>query len=273
MTHITNEAKRQSVASREQWWFAACLPLPMASVARLPGGYHVGDAVFYTGASETRQNGARLAYGGDGEIVGPATSEYHKDNGVAVRFSANAGAVDCYITQLSRTPPPTTLPGGYRVGDTVFYAAPNETFPSGDRVLYGEEGEIVGPATLETHKDNGVAVKFSANTRAVELLSHSAQSHTSPDDTSGRLSRRRHRLLRGAEREVIQRRPAAVRRRRRDRRPGNLGDSQGQWSGRQVLGEHGRGQLLSHSAQSHTSPDDTSGRLSRRRHRLLRGAE
>ena len=40
---------------------------------------------------------------------------------------------------------PTTLPGGYRVDDTVFYAASNNKFSDGDRVLYGEEGEIVGP--------------------------------------------------------------------------------------------------------------------------------
>ena len=151
----------------------------------LPGGYRVGDTVFYAAPSEKLSNGDRVLYGEEGEIVGPATSETHKDNGVAVKFSANTRAVSCYITQLGRTPPPTTLPGGYHVGDTVFYAAPNETFPNGDRLLYGEEGEIVGPATLETDKDNAVAVKFSANTREscyVTSLSRAPPPTTLPGD-------------------------------------------------------------------------------------------
>ena len=142
----------------------------MASAARLPGDYRVGDAVFYTGASETHPNGAQLTYGGDGEIVGPATSETHKENGVAVKFSANADVICCYLTQLGRSPPPTKLPGDYRVGDAVFYAASNEKLSNGDRVLYGEEGEIKGPAYLKHHKEGvteGVAVKFSANAGVV----------------------------------------------------------------------------------------------------------
>ena len=133
----------------------------MASAARLPGDNRVGDAVFYTAASETRPNGARL-YGGDGEIVGPATSETHKENAVAVKFSANADVNCGYLTQLGRSPPPATLPGDYRVGDAVFFAAPNEKLSNGERVLYGEEGEIKGPAHWESRKE-GLAVKFSAN--------------------------------------------------------------------------------------------------------------
>ena len=188
----------------------------------LPGGYRVGDTVFYAAPNQTFSSGNRLLYGEEGEIVGPATSETHKDNGVAVKFSANTRAVSCYLTQLSRTPPPTTLPGGYRVGDTVFYAAPNETFPSGDRVLYGEEGEIVGPATSETHKDNGVAVKFSANTGAVNCYLTQLSRTPPPTTLPGGYRVGDTVFYAAPNRDVLKRRPAAVRRRRRDRRPGNL---------------------------------------------------
>ena len=65
--------------------------------------------------------------------------------------------------QVSRDPPPP-LPGGYKVGEKVFYAAPSKTFPNGEKVVHGQQGEVSGPATLETCKGKGVKVVFPGNT-------------------------------------------------------------------------------------------------------------
>ena len=41
--------------------------------------------------------------------------------------------------------PPSQLAGGYRVGETVYYAAAGNTWDDGDRVEYGLRGEVMGP--------------------------------------------------------------------------------------------------------------------------------
>ena len=161
--------------------------------------------VFYMEGSQAISNGDRVVYGGKGEVVGPATLETHKGKGLKVQFPGNTGPIDCFLTQLSRAAPPTTLPGGYRVGDEVFYTGEDYTFPSGDRLVYGGKGEVVGPATNETVKGKGVDVMFPGNTGRVSCfltgLSRAAPpttllggyrvgdevffaSHTFPDDTN-----------------------------------------------------------------------------------------
>jgi len=135
----------------------------------LLGGYRVGDEVFYTLAGKTFASGNRLAYGGKGEVVGPATNEGLAE-GLAVRFPGNTTVIDIYLYHLSRAAPPP-LPGGYRVGDEVFYTgAWGKTCASGNRLVYGGKGEVVGPATGETHKDKGVGVMFPGNTGQVNCL-------------------------------------------------------------------------------------------------------
>ena len=74
----------------------------------LPGGYVVGEQVYYTGASLTFASGDRLDHSKQGEVVGPAAGEKHKGKGVKVRFTGNRRAIDCYLTQVRRPPP---LPG------------------------------------------------------------------------------------------------------------------------------------------------------------------
>ena len=68
--------------------------------------------------------------------------------------------------QVSREPPPP-LPGGYVVGDKVCYMGTGETFDSGNRLEHGKQGEVVGPATSETHRGKGVAVLFPGNKGAI----------------------------------------------------------------------------------------------------------
>ena len=112
-----------------------------------------------------------LVYGGKGEVTGPATSKTAKGKGVRVQFPAgNSTPLGCLLTQLSRTAPPTTPPGGYRVGDEVFFAGGGETFPDSDRLVYGGKGEVTGPATLETHKGKGASVQFPGNKTGTDCL-------------------------------------------------------------------------------------------------------
>ena len=67
---------------------------------------------------------------------------------------------------MSRDPPPP-LPGGYKVGDKVFFTGPNHTFPCGDKLVHGQQGEVMGPATflttLETVRGKAVVVRFPCN--------------------------------------------------------------------------------------------------------------
>ena len=68
----------------------------------LPGGYRLGEKVFYTGASETISNGDKLVHGRQGEVTGPATGENTKGKGVAVLVPGNKGNIQCYLTQVRR---------------------------------------------------------------------------------------------------------------------------------------------------------------------------
>ena len=80
----------------------------------LPGGYIVGEQVYFTGASQA----FGLEHGKQGEVVGPATFEGLRGKGVAVRYSGNTGAVNCYLHQVRRrrrcaathSSPPPQLP-------------------------------------------------------------------------------------------------------------------------------------------------------------------
>ena len=69
--------------------------------------------------------------------------------------------------QVSRDAPPP-LPGGYPVGERLFFTGASQTFPSGEKVVHGQQGEVTGPATLETHKGKGVCVLFPGNKGNVE---------------------------------------------------------------------------------------------------------
>ena len=70
---------------------------------------------------------------------------------------------------MSRDAPPP-LPGGYKVGDKVFYTGAGYTFANGDKVVHGQQGEVMGPITREPHKGQGVAVCFPGNKRHKDCL-------------------------------------------------------------------------------------------------------
>ena len=168
----------------------------------LPGGYTVGEQIYFTGTSQTFERGDRLEHGKQGEVVGPATSESLRGKGVDVRFHGNVGLVSCYPTQVSRrrrraaTPtaprcpscpssqapnpptmwrvgaqvsrePPPPLPGGYTAGERIYYTGTSGTVDGGDRVEHGKQGEVVGPATSESFRGKGVDVSFPGNKRVI----------------------------------------------------------------------------------------------------------
>ena len=80
----------------------------------LPGGYTVGDKVFYTGAGYTFANGDKVVHGQQGEVAGPATREL-TGKGVELRFPGNNGDIGCPLTWVSRAAPPQVYKAWYDV--------------------------------------------------------------------------------------------------------------------------------------------------------------
>ena len=144
----------------------------------LPGGYTVGDRVFFTGATRVFfENGYELVHGQHGKVMGPATSVGPPlpNMGVSVLFPGYKGNIDCSLgvvrrpraasaatsrltpasapqlssaggcPQVNRKPPPP-LPGGYAPGDKAFYTGTSQTWDDGDKLVHGQQGEVVGPA-------------------------------------------------------------------------------------------------------------------------------
>ena len=72
---------------------------------------------------------------------------------------------------MSRDAPPP-LPGGYKVGEKVFFTVASQTFADGDTLVHGRQGEVVGPATAETYKGKGVAVRFHGYKVNIECYLH-----------------------------------------------------------------------------------------------------
>ena len=88
--------------------------------------------------------------------------------------------------QVSRAAPPP-LPGGYKVGEKVFFTGASHTFDDGNKVVHGQQGEVAGPAILENHKGKGVAVLFPGNKGNAEcylvavLQPHAGTPRCAPD--------------------------------------------------------------------------------------------
>ena len=70
----------------------------------LPGGYKVGEKVFYTGVNKTFPSGNKLVHGQQGEVTGPATGSL-EGKAVELRFPGNKGNVDCYCYLVERMDP------------------------------------------------------------------------------------------------------------------------------------------------------------------------
>ena len=78
----------------------------------LPGGYKVGEKLFFTAASQTFADGDKLVHGQQGEVMGAAIGAL-EGKGVCLRFPGNKGNANCWLTTVRRlraasaaTPPP-----------------------------------------------------------------------------------------------------------------------------------------------------------------------
>ena len=88
-------------------------PPPPPSPPPMPAGMAAGMRIFFTGSSFKSSSNNWLVTGAQGEVVGPPASAAFRGNGVAVQFPNNRTAVDCFLEELSREPPPTApLPDG-----------------------------------------------------------------------------------------------------------------------------------------------------------------
>ena len=90
----------------------------------LPGGYKVGEKVFFTGESKTWDDGDKRMHGQQGEVVGPTTT----GKGVLVRFPGNKDNIGCNLTQVRRlyTAAPAATP---RLGPTRTRRCPRPARP------------------------------------------------------------------------------------------------------------------------------------------------
>ena len=75
-----------------------------AVAVALPGGYSVGEMLYFTGGSQTANNGDRWVPGKQGKVMGPATGKL-EGKGLSVYFDGNKGNLVCHLTALSRDAP------------------------------------------------------------------------------------------------------------------------------------------------------------------------
>ena len=110
----------------------------------LPGGYAVGEKVFYAADNQTfprgRQGHARSGRRGEG---GATDTKGLGDEGVASCSRGTRATSTAASPTLSRAPPPP-LPGGYAVGETVYFTGESQTVANGDKVTHGGSGEVMG---------------------------------------------------------------------------------------------------------------------------------
>ena len=78
--------------------------------------------------------------------------------------------------QVSREPPPP-LPGGWKATDLPYFTGESQTFPSGDKLVHGQQGEVVGPATSEKTKGKGVKVLFPGNKGWIDCFLTTVRRH------------------------------------------------------------------------------------------------
>ena len=86
-------------------WLAEMPPamkMPAKKSYSLPGGYKVGEKVFYTGTSHTFADDDKLVHGQQGKVTGPALSESVKGKGVALLFPGNTDSVECCLYAVRR---------------------------------------------------------------------------------------------------------------------------------------------------------------------------
>ena len=136
----------------------------------LPGGYTCGERIYYTGPSKTFPTGNKVTHGQEGEVTGQPDSDHPVfGKGVRVMFPGNTQkAMSVFLEHLSRIPPPP-LPGGYALGDKVYYTGKSMTIRS-NQYTHGQLGVVTGqPERGNPMFGKGVVVMFSESNVNVYL--------------------------------------------------------------------------------------------------------
>mmetsp|Transcript_37161 Transcript_37161/g.81101 ORF Transcript_37161/g.81101 Transcript_37161/m.81101 type:complete len:647 (-) Transcript_37161:61-2001(-) len=144
----------------------------------IPGGYRIGDRVFYAYPNWRAPDGHMLQFGVQGKVIGRSCIGDGKDDErVWVLFPGLGYGCIC-LEQISRDPP--VIPGGYKLGDRVFYGGPSRTAGcNGDRLTFGALGEVAGKATSSRSSSRAdISVVFPGNEDAADVrlaeISHEA---------------------------------------------------------------------------------------------------
>ena len=101
----------------------------------LPGGFHVRETLFFTGATQTLGNGDRLIHGKQCEVLGP--SDYVTGDDMphlTVQFPDASDDSFVALSSLSRTPPPP-LQGGFQVTPGTIALTPSCPQPTPPETL------------------------------------------------------------------------------------------------------------------------------------------
>jgi len=128
----------------------------------LPGGLKAEHSVYYISSKQMFSSGDKLIYGLEGEVIGPSTQK--DDNKVSVRFAGHKCPKNILPSNLSSAVPPA-LPGGWKVEDSVYYIGSKETFLSGDELIYGLKGEVMGPSN-----EGQIQVQFEGHKQSTDIL-------------------------------------------------------------------------------------------------------
>jgi hypothetical protein len=151
---------------------------------KLPSGYKVGDRIYWCGDSEHFASGDRLEFSLEGEVVGRCTQGSTKDDeSVAVSFEGNKRITDVLVSSISKHCP--QIPGGYRIGDELYFSGARQTFNDGDKLEFGLMGQVVARATVEENQPREgerLMVRFQGNKKytAVRLSDVSRESPAIP---------------------------------------------------------------------------------------------
>jgi hypothetical protein len=133
----------------------------------IPGGYKLGDKVFYTHPSWKAPDGYLLTFGVEGKLIGRSCiGDGRDDERVWVRFPG-LGYGSIHLDRISKEMP--VIPGGYQLGDEVYFAA--ASFAIGhsagqQHISFGAKGKVAGGR--ESRSD--VAVAFPGHEDAVDIL-------------------------------------------------------------------------------------------------------
>ena len=80
----------------------------------------------------------------------------------------------CFCASLSyRDPGP--LPGERSLGERLHYIGMSETYRNGDKLIHGQQGEVMGPALSEELRGIGLNMKFAGNSENIECQYKSHQ--------------------------------------------------------------------------------------------------